>query len=178
MACVPMEQQAFDISAQEYLNSFIELLSSLRDGQSRFLPLLLSKVKETFPQMQPNPPISGSQQSPTNKARIDELREDHHSDHHSPTSPFVRSPHSVSPLTVTGSSFIHYGSMTAAPHPLPIAGPVIHPATAPASFSHRLSVGAQPVTHAPEIVHSIAGRLSGMYEVPQLSSPHPPPRTQ
>ena len=176
MACVPMEQQAFDISAREYLNSFIELLSSLRDGQSRFLPLLLSKVKETFPQMQPNAPLSGSQQSPTNKARIDELREDHHSEHHSPTSPFVRSPHSVSPLTVTGSSFIHYGSMTAAPHPLPIAGPVIHPATAPASFGHRLSVGTQPVSHTPEIVHSIAGRLSDMYEVPQLSSPHPPTR--
>ena len=169
-----MEQQAFDISAREYLNSFIELLSSLRDGQSRFLPLLLAKVKETFPQIQPHPSLSGSQQSPTNKARVDELREDHPSDHNSPTSPFVRSPHSISPLTVTGPSYIHYGSMSAAPHPLPIAGPVMHPAPTPISFSHPLSAGAQ--SHAPEIVHSIAGRLSDMYEVPQLSSPHPPRR--
>lgn len=176
MACVPLEQQAFDIGAREYLNSFIDLLASLRDGQSRFLPLLLAKVKETFPQIQPHTSFSGSQQSPSNKVRIDELREDHHSDHNSPTSPFVRSPHSISPLTVTGSSYIHYGSISAAPHPLPIAGPVMHHSPAPSPFGHPLSAGAQPAAHAPEIVHSIAGRLSGMYEVPQLSTPHPPSR--
>lgn len=51
MACVPLEPAAFEYGPRDYLNQFLTLISTLRGGDSRFLPLLLAKVNEVLPSM-------------------------------------------------------------------------------------------------------------------------------
>jgi hypothetical protein len=51
MACVPLEPTAFEVGPREYLHQFLTLISTLRGGDSRFLPLLLAKVNEVLPSM-------------------------------------------------------------------------------------------------------------------------------
>ena len=41
----------------DYLNQFLNLISQLRGGVSRYLPLLVAKVSENLPSMAPVPPI-------------------------------------------------------------------------------------------------------------------------
>jgi hypothetical protein len=52
MSCVPMSPTNYDISSRDYLNRFISLISSLRGGQSRYLPLLHTKLSEVLPSYQ------------------------------------------------------------------------------------------------------------------------------
>ncbi|KAF2095541.1 hypothetical protein NA57DRAFT_13197, partial [Rhizodiscina lignyota] len=53
MACVPQATLAhassFENGPRDYLNRFIHLISTLRGGQSRYLPLLVNKVNEVLP---------------------------------------------------------------------------------------------------------------------------------
>lgn len=51
MAIVPMDSNTSESGPRDYLREMISLLSRLRGGQQRFLPLLLSKVNETIPDM-------------------------------------------------------------------------------------------------------------------------------
>lgn len=52
MSCVPMSPTTFDSGPREYLNRFVSLISSLRGGQSRYLPLLQTKMSEVLPSFQ------------------------------------------------------------------------------------------------------------------------------
>lgn len=52
MSCVPLEPHGFEIGPRDHLNHFIHLMSKLRGGQSRYLPLLLTKINETMPGLQ------------------------------------------------------------------------------------------------------------------------------
>ncbi|KIW08889.1 uncharacterized protein PV09_00811 [Verruconis gallopava] len=52
MACVPLSPTSYDMGPRQYLNSFVSLISSLRVGQSRFLPLLQNKIAEVLPSYQ------------------------------------------------------------------------------------------------------------------------------
>ena len=49
MSCVPLESRKFEPGPQEYLNSLLTLISTLRGGESRFLPLVVAKVRDTLP---------------------------------------------------------------------------------------------------------------------------------
>ena len=49
MSCVPLESRKFEPGPQEYLNSLLTLISTLRGGESRFLPLVLAKIRDTLP---------------------------------------------------------------------------------------------------------------------------------
>jgi len=49
MAYVPMEESTSETGPRDYLQRFVDLISSLRGGQSRHLPLLLSKINEVLP---------------------------------------------------------------------------------------------------------------------------------
>lgn len=71
MACVPFEQHTFEYGPRDYLNQFLAVISTLRGGQQRYLPLLLSKINETLPAM-PTPGYS-MVQVPGGRGRIDEL---------------------------------------------------------------------------------------------------------
>ena len=64
MSCVPYEQHTFEYGPRDYLNQLTTLISTLRGGQQRYLPLLLSKINETVPSMTmpayATPALSGS----------------------------------------------------------------------------------------------------------------------
>lgn len=49
MSCVPLESRKFEPGPQEYLNSLLTLISTLRGGESRFLPLVMVKIRDTLP---------------------------------------------------------------------------------------------------------------------------------
>lgn len=53
MAYVPpqslSQRSNFDSGPRDYLNRFIQLISTLRGGQSRYLPLIVNKVNEVLP---------------------------------------------------------------------------------------------------------------------------------
>ena len=49
MSCVPLESRKFEPGPQEYLNSLLTLVSTLRGGESRFLPLVMAKIRDTLP---------------------------------------------------------------------------------------------------------------------------------
>ena len=53
IALVPFERPSYGSgpSPSDYLNQFLEMISRLRDGASRFLPLLLNKISENLPSM-------------------------------------------------------------------------------------------------------------------------------
>jgi hypothetical protein len=58
MACVPLESASFDIGPRDYLMEFVSLLSRLRGGDSRFLPLLLTKINDSLPLLSSSPSMS------------------------------------------------------------------------------------------------------------------------
>jgi hypothetical protein len=51
IAYVPLDKDDFDDVPSEYLTQLLRLISQLRGGGSRFLPLLLGKVSENLPFM-------------------------------------------------------------------------------------------------------------------------------
>ena len=71
MSCVPFEQHTFEYGPRDYLNQFLSLISTLRGGQQRYLPLLLSKINDTLPTM----PMPGYNMVsvPSGRGRIDEI---------------------------------------------------------------------------------------------------------
>ena len=52
MACVPLSPSSYDMGPRDYLNRFVSLISSLRSGQARYLPLLQNKIAEVLPSYQ------------------------------------------------------------------------------------------------------------------------------
>ena len=52
IACVPLEPTVNSHEQPtEYLNQFLNLISQLRGGASRYLPLLLAKISDNLPSM-------------------------------------------------------------------------------------------------------------------------------
>ena len=49
MTYVQPEQYSFEVGPREYLNDFIGIMSRLRGGQDRYLPMLLQKANESLP---------------------------------------------------------------------------------------------------------------------------------
>lgn len=47
---VPLQPPTgFEMGPRQYLEQFIQLISKLRGGQTRYLPLLMNKINETLP---------------------------------------------------------------------------------------------------------------------------------
>lgn len=46
---VPIEQESFEYGPRDYLQQMMRLISNLRGGQQRYMPLLLSKINDTMP---------------------------------------------------------------------------------------------------------------------------------
>ena len=51
MSCVPLETSSFRYDPRDYLTQFLSLISALRGGDSRYLPLLLAKIDDALPAM-------------------------------------------------------------------------------------------------------------------------------
>lgn len=49
MSCVPLESRKFEPGPQEHLNQLLTLISTLRGGESRYLPLVMAKIRDTLP---------------------------------------------------------------------------------------------------------------------------------
>ncbi|KZF25090.1 hypothetical protein L228DRAFT_265572 [Xylona heveae TC161] len=49
MSCVPISSDGLQLGPRDYLNEVLALVSTLRGGESRYLPLLLAKINDTFP---------------------------------------------------------------------------------------------------------------------------------
>ncbi|KAH0551470.1 hypothetical protein GP486_007315, partial [Trichoglossum hirsutum] len=58
MACVPLDSATFETGPRGYLMEFVNLISTLRGGDSRFLPLLLTKIQDSLPHLSPSPSLS------------------------------------------------------------------------------------------------------------------------
>ena len=51
MSCVPIESGTFDIGPRDHLAHLLKLVSTLRGGESRYVPLLQGKIRDTLPSM-------------------------------------------------------------------------------------------------------------------------------
>lgn len=51
MSCVPMETATFAVGPKDYLAHFLHLISTLRQGESRYVALLEGKIRDTLPTM-------------------------------------------------------------------------------------------------------------------------------
>ncbi|KAL8946317.1 MAG: hypothetical protein Q9222_007265 [Ikaeria aurantiellina] len=97
MSCVPHESQDFGMGPQDYLNHLVRLISTLRGGKSRYLPLLVTKIRDTLPpQMvasitQPMMPIKMEQSPEVPFLQQHDSSETHSSNTSSPysTPPFL-----------------------------------------------------------------------------------------
>ena len=49
MSCVPMNITNFEPGPLDTLTQLINLISNLRGGESRYLPLIIAKIQETLP---------------------------------------------------------------------------------------------------------------------------------
>ncbi|MCJ1478431.1 hypothetical protein MMC13_007111 [Lambiella insularis] len=49
MSCVPIETATFEVGPKDYLAHFYHLISTLRQGESRFVALLEGKIRDTLP---------------------------------------------------------------------------------------------------------------------------------
>ena len=60
MSCVPVQLRSFELGPQDYLNQLLTLISTLRGGETRYLPLVRAKISETLPSVVPavNQPLT------------------------------------------------------------------------------------------------------------------------
>ncbi len=106
MACVPIEQTTLESGPREYLRNFLTLLSTLRGGQSRYLPLLLSKINETLPGMHSTVAPFASAAAAAGKRHADEYPASQPSSAGSTTdATFAGSSIGSSPMMAPGPSF-------------------------------------------------------------------------
>jgi hypothetical protein len=64
VACTSFSPDAFALGPRDYVSRFLTLISALRGGQSRYLPLLLAKLSEVLPNL-PLPRSLGLPQTST-----------------------------------------------------------------------------------------------------------------
>jgi Fungal specific transcription factor domain len=89
IAYVPLDGSIFEIGPSEYLNQFLCLISKLRGGSSRFLPLLLAKISEDVPGMT----------TPISRALVP-IKNENDDESPSPYSTQSAPPHRLSPLVM------------------------------------------------------------------------------
>lgn len=64
VACIPFSPNTFALGPRDYVSRFLTLFSTLRSGQTRYLPLLIAKVSDVLP----NLPLPRSINAPQNLA--------------------------------------------------------------------------------------------------------------
>lgn len=151
MACVPMEQNSFEIGPRDYLGRFLNLISTLRGGQSRYLALLLQKINEVLPNMAVPMPRGLSATSTPANARLEELYESpasvsaqgSHVGSHEAT-PFESPPPMSMPVPVRQSS---HSSM---PYPdMQVTPPLVPQSQGFPTFSTAMGFAQSTTTAAP-----------------------------
>ncbi|KAG8624199.1 hypothetical protein KVT40_009175 [Elsinoe batatas] len=167
MGCVPEQQllPSFEFGPRDYLHQFVSLISNLRGGRQRFLPLLVSKIHDTLPSsmsnigyaISPNPSRESSgYMAAGHPAQVEEIYSRRTNDGHGSNetshvaSPYDSPPRSTDlPLVPTsvGPSPYPFESFSVAPTSVsgagypPVAGsslmPTSYPAPAPIVASYQ-----------------------------------------
>lgn len=70
LSLLPTPNDPFVLGPRDYLTQFLTLLSTLRNGDSRFLPLLLSKVHDVLPRLA-SPMLQTVPETPESKYGLD-----------------------------------------------------------------------------------------------------------
>lgn len=86
MACVPLETPSFELGPRDYLNEFLTLISTLRGGQAKYVPLLLTKIDDMLSTMAGPlipPLIFKTRAYDDDNDRFEEIGENTSSSHHS-----------------------------------------------------------------------------------------------
>lgn len=91
MSCVPIESRKFELGPWDYLSQLVILISTLRGGESRFVPLLVAKIEDSLPALAM--PITQSLQPKALIDYIDETKQE------SASSSSNSSPYSTPPYT-------------------------------------------------------------------------------
>ena len=68
MSCVPIESRKFEPGPQECLNQLLTLISTLRGGESRYLPLVMAKIRDTLPNLHISSNGRATNSSPQNRS--------------------------------------------------------------------------------------------------------------
>lgn len=92
MSCVPIDSTKFELGPLDYLTQLIDLLSTLRGGETRYMPLMVIKIQETLPAIAPTIIQSLSLNIPDGRKRDVKVKRSS-----SPSS--ASSPFSTPPLT-------------------------------------------------------------------------------
>lgn len=147
MSCVPMSPTTFDNGPREYLNRLVSLISSLRGGQSRYLPLIQAKASEVLPNLQLPIQQSLTQQS-LSSARSELSRLDLYGEPSASSSAPVSqetSPYGTPPVVRQGSSSGSLQSIQYQDPSLAMAGHLPGPVGYP-SFSTTMAFQASTAT--------------------------------
>lgn len=99
ISCVPFEPLSFEIGPSGYLQQFLNLISRLKGGRTKFLPLLLAKVSETLPSV-----FTPTLQSPTAGLLPDNLVDSLHSS--ASTTPYDNPINPMTAISPIGASMI------------------------------------------------------------------------
>ncbi|PSK57941.1 hypothetical protein B9Z65_9143 [Elsinoe australis] len=152
MSCVPetqLMQPSFEIGPRDYLHQFVSLISNLRGGRQRYLPLLVSKINDTLPSsmpnmgyaLSPNPShASSSYMTAGQHGQVEEIYDQQAHDSHGSghtshvASPFGSPPQSASVPLAPGPFGFENLSVDPSPVSSPGFAPVAGPAMVPTSY--------------------------------------------
>lgn len=123
ISCVP--RQTFEFGPRDYLTKIVSVISSLRGGQQRYLPILMSKINEAMPSVPLSPSLIREDGTPISEGAP--LSATESLGHHPFSSPALST---VSPQSIAFAPFPHApaGVMALAPAPAPITTGVVYDA--------------------------------------------------
>jgi len=90
MSCVPINFTDFELGSLDYLTQLVDLLSTLRGGKTRYMPLVMTKVQETLPAIAPTIIQSLNIEIPDGRVRCSKTKRS--SSNSSVSSPFTTPP--------------------------------------------------------------------------------------
>ena len=150
MSCVPYEQYTFEYGPRDYLNQMMSLISTLRGGHQRYMPLLLSKINETMPSMPTPgyaiPAVPGG-------SRLEEMYDSSQGHSSAPTSG-DSTPFESPSLGAVGPQGFDFSDMSMPPPPTSAGFPSVM--TTGGQY-HDLAVSAPTQIYQDQNVHAFAG---------------------
>ena len=107
MACVPINASNFEMGPLHYLTQLVNLMTTLRGGGSRYVPLVIARIQETLPNIAPSIIQSLDLELPDGHYRGSKTKRS--SSNSSTSSPFS-TPLSTPPFSTP--PFMHYYPLT------------------------------------------------------------------